>query len=78
MPYSDKAQYEHHRIVPPEKFKKGTFRTVPLSHTRYAGEKFDVPGAKAITAKLKKNKKWAVQAILIPKGIFGFSSNAIR
>lgn len=77
MPYSEKAQYKHNRQLPPNKFVKKTLRTVSLSHTDYSGEKFNVPGAKAIVGKLKlqfrkkgksgKPVAWKIQSILIPK-----------
>ena len=65
------AKYRHHRQKSPELFIKKTFRTVPLSHTEYAGKKFRVRGAKAIVGKLKPanrtKTKWTIQSILTPK-----------
>ncbi len=66
MPYKT-SKYERHRQFLPEKCKNKTFRTVDLSHTDYSGEKFDVPGTKAIVCKTKREKKWKTQSILIPK-----------
>lgn len=66
MPYKN-AKYKHNRQLPPSKFIKGSFETVPLTHTFYSGTKFAVKGAKAVVGKLKKTKKWAIQSILIPK-----------
>jgi hypothetical protein len=78
MPYSKSARYEHHRQRPPKQFYRTRFRNVKLSHTDYSGEKYDVPGARAVVGKLKpqfrtarrkgaKPRAWAVQSILIPK-----------
>jgi hypothetical protein len=77
MPYSEKAKYKHNRQKPPKQFNKKTLKTVPLSHTTYAGTKFKVKGAKAVVGKLKpqfrkkgrsgKPTKWAIQSILIPR-----------
>lgn len=76
MPYSDEAKYIHNRQLPPGRFDKSTFKTVPLSHTSYSGSKFNVKGAKAVVGRLKKRyrpktkknlKVWAIQTILIPK-----------
>ncbi|MFW9973170.1 MAG: hypothetical protein ACFFDF_23505, partial [Candidatus Odinarchaeota archaeon] len=57
------------------KFKKDSYRTVPLHHTDYKGKKFKKykkkdSGAKAIVGKKKKaknKKKWNIQSILVPK-----------
>ena len=67
MPYSRKAKYYHHRQRHPNEFIKGSFRNVPISHTKYRGKKFKKKGARAIIGKLKKNKKWVVQSYLVPK-----------
>ncbi|MDD5358589.1 MAG: hypothetical protein PHX80_05540 [Candidatus Nanoarchaeia archaeon] len=66
MPYKN-AEYTHHRQLSPKLFDKSTFRTVKVSHTKYRGKKFNVPGAKAIEGKLKKTGKRKVQSFLIPK-----------
>ena len=54
------SKYRRHRQKSPGLFIKSSFRTVPLSHTEYRGKK----RGKAIVGKLKRNKKWAIQAIL--------------
>lgn len=74
MPYSKKSCFYHKRQKQPDLFIKDTFKTVPLSHTNYRGEKYKTwkksgSGAKAVVGKLKKNNKWAIQSILIPKDI---------
>lgn len=66
MPYKN-SHYERHRQLPPTRFIRDSFRTVPLSHTDYSGKKFDKEGAKAIVGKLKDSGKWKIQSILIPK-----------
>ena len=55
--------YKRHRLKEPTLFVKGSFRTVPLSHTAYKGKK----KGKAIVARLKKTEKWAIQSILEEK-----------
>lgn len=78
MPYSKRARYRHHRQKSPGKFQKGTFKTVPLSHTEYKGKKFRKPGAKAVVGVVKKEhrrpikrggrpRKWGIQSILTLK-----------
>ncbi len=72
MPYSEDAKYRHHRRINPSKFQKGTFRTVPLSHTDYSGTKFNKNKDKAIVGKMKsqhrdKGDKWRIQSILEKK-----------
>jgi len=72
MPYSRRAKYYHIRQKDPNLFIKSTFKNVPFSHTRYRGKKYarfhkSGSGARAIVGKLKKNGKWALQSILIPK-----------
>jgi hypothetical protein len=78
MPYSKKALYKHNRQKPPSHFIKGTFKTVPLSHTEYKGKKFKKPGSKAIVGRLKtcyrkpikrggKLRANRIQSILVPK-----------
>ena len=77
MPYSEEAKYEHNRQIPPDHFISKSLKTVPLSHTDYSGQKFNVRGAKAIVGKLKplyrkkgrfgKLTAWKIQSILIPK-----------
>ena len=72
IPYSSKSIYKHHRQQSPKKFRKGSFKTVPLSHTNYSGKKFKKlhkqgSGAKAIVGKKKKSGKWGIQSILVPK-----------
>lgn len=72
MPYSRKALYKHLRQKNPKMFQKKSFRTVPLNHSNYKGKKFSNYNrkgtkAKAIVGKLKSNKKWSTQSILIPK-----------
>mgnify|MGYP000592534846 CR=1 FL=1 len=67
MPYK-KSKYRHYRQRNPKEFYKSSFRTVPLSHARYKGKKFKrYKNAKAIVGKYKKDKKWKIQSILIPK-----------
>jgi hypothetical protein len=68
MPYSKEAKYDHNRQLPPENFDQDSFKTVPLSHTDYKGDKFNVKGAKAVVGKLKESGKWDIQSILVPKG----------
>jgi len=65
LPYKD-AQFKHNRQFSPKKCEKGTFRTVDLSHTSYSGEKFDIPGAKAVVCKKKPEGKSRTQSILTP------------
>lgn len=76
MPYSKKAGYYHHRRKKPKDFVKTSFQTVPLSHTKYRGTKFDKGECKAIIGILKKNKNergkrggkiYTIQSILEPK-----------
>ena len=77
MPYSENARFEHNRQIPPDHFIAKTLKTVPLSHTDYSGQKFNVRGTKAIVGKLKpiyrkkgrfgKLTAWKIQSILIPK-----------
>ncbi|MFX1480548.1 MAG: hypothetical protein ACFFCI_20860 [Promethearchaeota archaeon] len=72
MPYSKKARYRHHRQQQPNEFIKGSFKTVPLNHTDYRGNKYarymySGTPAKAIVGKLKSSGNWAIQSILIPK-----------
>jgi len=38
MPNSNNAKYTHNRQLPPSYFEESTFKTVPLSHTRYSGK----------------------------------------
>lgn len=57
------TKYKRHRLKDSRLFIKGSFRTVPLSHTNYKGKK----KGKAIVAKLKKTGKWAIQNILEEK-----------
>jgi len=63
MPYK-KARYTHKRYTNPRNIVKGTFRTVPLSHTR---SKRKIKNAKAIVGKSKKTGKNIIQSVLIPK-----------
>lgn len=67
MPYSESAKFEHHRQKNPNEFQKKSFKTVPLSHTKYRGKKFKKKGTKAIVGKKKKSGKWGIQSILVPK-----------
>lgn len=72
MPYGKNAKFFHKRQQKPDQFIGNTFRTVPLSHTDYSGEKYKKwkkkdSGAKAVVARKKKTKKWGIQSILIPK-----------
>lgn len=72
IPYSKKANYKHKRQQHPDKFKKGSLRTVDFHKVPYRGKKYKKyhkkgSGAKAIRGKKKKTKKWATQSILIPK-----------
>lgn len=53
-------RYKRYRQKDPKKFIKTSFRTVPLSHTKYKGKK----KGKAVVGKLKKTKKWTIQSIL--------------
>ena len=55
MPYSNNAKYTHNRQLPPSYFEESTFKTVPLSHTRYSGKKYNKKGAMAIVGRLKKS-----------------------
>lgn len=65
MPYSKKAKYTHHRRAPPKEFKKGTLRTVPVSHVKT--KKKYPEGTKAIRGERKKTGRWGTQSILVPK-----------
>lgn len=67
MPYSKKAKYRHHRQRKPELFDETSFKTVPISHTKYRGKKYKKPGVKAVVGKLKKTGKPKIQSILEPK-----------
>lgn len=72
LPYRLKAKYTHHRQRSPKEFDQGSFKTVPLHHTKYRGKKFKKwkragSGAKARVAKHKKTHKYVIQSILIPK-----------
>lgn len=72
MPYSKKAKYTHNRQKSPKLFISSSFKTVPLNHTDYRGQKFarymySGTPAKAIVGKLKSSGDWAIQSILIPK-----------
>lgn len=67
MPYGKKSKYNHNRQRSPKEFIKKSFKTVPLSHTSYSGNKYKNKKAKAIVGKLKRNKKWKIQSILVPK-----------
>lgn len=69
MPYSKNANYMHDRQKSPELFARSTFKTVPLSHTKYNGTKYDKQTCLAIVGKLRKNGKWSIQSILVPKKI---------
>lgn len=71
MPYK-KSKYERNRQRSPKDFKKDSFKTVPLNHTKYRGKRFKKymysgTSAKAIVGKLKRTGKWSIQSILIPK-----------
>lgn len=65
MPHSKKSEYEHHRKRDPGEFKKGTFRTVPVSHVPH--RKRYPKGTKAVVGRSKKDNKFKTQSILIPK-----------
>jgi len=72
MPYSKKAKYYHHRQNNTRKYRKSTFKIVPLNHTHYNGKKFKKYNksrtlARAIVGTLKTGKKGSIQSILIPK-----------
>lgn len=56
-------EYRRWRQKDPNIFIKGSFRTVPLNHTRYKGKK----KGKAIVGRLKSTKKWTIQSILEEK-----------
>ena len=65
-------KYRKYRQVKPNLFIKKSFRTVPLNHSKYKGQKFKKHNysgttAKAVVGKLRKTKKWSTQSILIPK-----------
>jgi len=67
-PYSRKARFRHYRQRKPSDFKKGSLRTVPLSHSGYRGKKFKgTRGAKAVVGRLKGSGRWSTQSILVPK-----------
>jgi hypothetical protein len=66
-PFSKKSEYEHNRQEPPSRFDQDTFKDVPLSHTNYHGEKYDIPGARAIVGKEKETGRWKIQSILTPR-----------
>lgn len=61
--------YIRYRQVPPKYIQEGSYHTVPISHTKFKGTKWDKPGVKAVTGKVKKNGKWVtvVQSILVPR-----------
>lgn len=72
IPFGKKAGFLHKRQKNPKLFQKSTFKTVPLSHAGYSGEKYKKwnerdSGAKAIVGTLKKSNKRGIQSILIPK-----------
>lgn len=72
IPYSEKAKYKHYRQRQVNLFKKDSFKTVPLNHTKYNGKKFEafnVSGTKALAVigTYKTGKKGVIQSILIPK-----------
>lgn len=56
-------EYRRWRQKNPSLFVKGSFRAVPLDHTRYKGKK----KGKAIVGRLKSTKKWMIQSILEEK-----------
>ena len=72
MPYSSKAKYFHKRQQNPKKYKKDTFKTIPLYRSKYSGKKYkkwNKKGslAKAVIGTTKKGVKGSIQSILIPK-----------
>lgn len=72
MPYSKKAKYKHNRQRSPSDFVMGSFKTVPLNHTKYKGKKYkgynkSGTTAKAVVGTLKSGKKSVIQSILIKK-----------
>lgn len=71
MPFSPKAKYRHIKQRPPERFEKGSQRTVPIANTAYSGKKYSRKGVKAIVGRLKKRYRkvnaYAIQTILVPK-----------
>lgn len=66
MPYSRQAKYRHYRQKEPNLFIQSSFKTVPISHTSYAGKKFAKKGNMAIVGHLKGCDKycWVIQSIL--------------
>ena len=57
------SEYKRFSRKEVKEFIKNSFRTVPLSHTKYRGKK----KGKAIVGKLKKTSKWAIKTILEEK-----------
>jgi len=56
-------KYKRFRRKNPKEFIKDSFRTVPLTHINYKGNK----KGKAIVGKLKKTNKWEIESILEEK-----------
>lgn len=68
MPYSKASKFTHNRQLSPLMFDNKTYKTVPLSHTKYKGKKYKgIKGAMAIIARDKTTRKIKIQSILIPK-----------
>jgi len=68
MPYAQ-AEYIHERRKDPRKLVRGTFRTVPISHTN-ARVRYPA-GTQAIVGKSRKTGNWVIQSVLIPKRLKG-------
>lgn len=70
MPVEITENYQRRRLIPPSHFIKGSFRTVPISHTEFKN-RFRKKGTKAIVGKFKskykRRYKWGVQSILTPR-----------
>jgi hypothetical protein len=60
------AKYKHVRQLPPERFFKSSFITIPVSHSVYKGKKYKAPGVKVVQGKLKTTGETKVQTFLIP------------
>ena len=75
MSYSAKSKYTHNRQLPPSKFIKESFRTVPISNAKTpTGQDYKKKfpkGTKAIVGTVKHpekgQRKNQTQSILIPK-----------
>lgn len=65
MPYR-KGKFRHRRYIDPRNIEKGTFKTVPISHTK-SRLKDEFPNAKAVVGISKKTGNRIIQKIMIPK-----------